>query len=262
MGKEIKRFCCNILSFSLLCCLGACAGKQESSEKESSPGIIKPVIVASFAHDRDAFTQGLVFQNGKLYESTGLYDNSSIRILDTNGVILKNAPVTGVFAEGCSFLNGDLYQLTWRAGKCIVYTPELEVKGEYSYNGEGWGLTAYPSSLIMSNGSDTLYFRNSQMEVVHKLAVVNEGKPLTNLNELEFARGKVYANVWYSDFIFEISPSTGEVIRTIDCSELVGIEKPQSEQNVLNGIAFVPSTGLFYITGKNWRNMFLVEIPE
>jgi|LFRM01.1.fsa_nt_gb glutamine cyclotransferase len=222
---------------------------------------VKPSIVKIYPHDPSAFTQGLLWREGRLYESTGLYGQSSIRILDTVGTILKSRKVPGAFAEGCAFFEDVLYQLTWREQVCILYDPSLRVAGNLPYTGEGWGLTSDSSHLIMSNGSDTLYFRNPDMSIVRKVAVKKDGVPVKDLNELEYVTGKVLANVWHSDFIFEISPSDGQVTKLIDCRELVAIENPTSEESVLNGIAFVKSSGLFYITGKNWKKLFLVKIP-
>lgn len=257
-NKKTCSFIFHQLTITLFFCL-SCSGKTDDYNLKAVE-IIKPVIISVVPHDPSAFTQGLVYHGGKLYESTGIYGRSSIRIVDTSGVVLQSRSVPG-FAEGCAFLNEKLYQLTWKEQVCFVYDESLRVTGEFSYGGEGWGLTSDPSGLIMSNGSDTLYFRDSQMRIVKRASVKKDGVPVKNLNELEYVNGKVYANVWFSDFVFEISPSDGTVLRIVDCSDLVAVEKPGSEENVLNGIAFVQSSGLFYITGKNWKNLFLVKIP-
>jgi len=223
---------------------------------------IQPVILGTIPHDSAAFTQGLFYTDGVLYESDGLYGKSDIRRIDTTGTVIQNQPVPDVFAEGCALMGSRLFQITWREQTAIIYSmPSLKPEGTLTYDGEGWGLTSDGTVFIMSNGSDTLYFRDSEFKIQRKLAVTLDGKPLANLNELEFARGNVFANVWFSDYIFEISPQNGKVLRIIDCTNIINMEKPRSEQNVLNGIAFVPRGNYFYITGKNWNNYYKVAIP-
>lgn len=236
-----------------------------SEKKENPPtvlaGTVTPEILSTLVHDSTAFTQGLLFRDSVLFESTGLVGQSTIRIVDTTGMVKTRRHLPGIFAEGCSFLKDLLYQITWTEQTCIVYDSSLNVLRTLPYDGEGWGLTTDSKTLIMSNGSDTLYFRDENFKIIRKLPVSFNGKPLKNLNELEYAEGKILANVWFSDFIYEISPQTGAVLRTVDCTELVNLEKPEHENNVLNGIAFVPQGNRFFLTGKNWKNMFLVKIP-
>ncbi|MBN1575699.1 MAG: glutaminyl-peptide cyclotransferase [Chitinispirillaceae bacterium] len=242
----------------------ACNGKNEpEAEAIITPARCLPRIIRTLPHDTAAFTQGLVFNGETLYESTGLQHQSSLRALDANGVIHTNRPMSGaVFAEGCAVCAGNLYQLTWRERQCFVYAlPGLTCIDTLSYTGEGWGLTSNGIHLIMSNGSDTLYVRDRRFSIMGKIPVTREGKPLSKLNELEFARGRIYANVWFSDYIFEINPRSGIVERIIDCGELVVREAPTSDDCVLNGIAYHSENGLFYLTGKKWKNMFVVEIP-
>lgn len=250
--SKIKFF----LLISLLC---LCSGKQQ--DMPTKVAMFKPEIIRVIPHDSTAFTQGLIYTDGKLYESTGLVGQSTIRIVDTFGTVITRKFLPEIFAEGCCFFNGLLYQITWTEQTCIVYKPDLTIIRTIAYQGEGWGLTADSKSLIMSNGSDTLYFRDENFKILRKLPVNFNGKPLKNLNELEFANGKILANVWFNDFIYEISPQTGSVLRTIDCTELVNLEKPDSENNVLNGIAFIKEQNRFFLTGKNWKKMFLVKIP-
>ena len=248
----------NIFLSLLSLCL--CSEKQAISS--AVVDTVKPEIINSVPHDSTAFTQGFLYRDGKLYESTGIVGQSTIRIVDTNGLVKTRKFLPEVFAEGCDFFKNLLYQITWTEQICIIYNADLAILKTISYGGEGWGLTADSNSLIMSNGSDTLYFRDQNFKITRKLPVTLNGKPLKNLNELEYANGKILANVWFSDFIYEISPMTGAVSKIIDCTELVDIEKPESEDNVLNGIAFLPHENRFFLTGKNWKNMFLVKIPE
>lgn len=253
------------LAFILFNCIPSCNGKNDpQAEEPTQPPHRLPKLVRTLPHDETAFTQGLFFENGKLYESTGLYGKSTLRILDSSGAVTLNRPLPdAVFAEGCALLSGTLFQITWRENICFMYAlPDLVPIDTVSYSGEGWGLTGNDTLLIMSDGSDTLYFRNNRFEVVRRLPVTCGGIPLVRLNELEYARGHIYANVWFSDFIFEINPENGSVERIFDCSGLVAREAPPSEEHVLNGIAYDPGNNLFYLTGKNWKNLFIVTLPE
>jgi len=225
--------------------------------------VVKPSVLRVVRHDPAAFTQGLVIVGDTIYESAGLVGRSSLRRVNpANGGIFTNVPIPDVFAEGIAVFMGELVQLTWQDGLALRYDfPSLRAKTPaYKYGGEGWGLTNDSANFIMSNGSDTLYFRNGKFETMRKVPVTLDGKRLTRLNELEHARGYVYANVWYRDFIVEISPADGRVNRVIDCSELVRIENPASTENVLNGIAYCPRKDEWYLTGKNWKNLFVVKM--
>jgi glutamine cyclotransferase len=220
-----------------------------------------PTIIRTIAHDPHAFTQGLLFHDGYLYESTGLYGQSSLRRVDpVNGTVLKNLPVADVFAEGLALVGDTLVQLTWKEKAALKYSlSDFMMTGAFSYEGEGWGLTFDGKSLIMSNGSDTLFRRSSTFALQKKIPVTVAGRPLMNLNELEFANGKIYANVWYNNYIFEIMPLTGKVSKIIDCTSIVKKAQTQSDDEVLNGIAYDPKARSFYITGKNWQYMFEVK---
>ena len=251
-----------------LLCLAACEGKTgtRSAGAPPDPHHLVPRIVRVIPHDGRAFTQGLCIDGGVIYESDGLYGESGLRMSDTSGRVLAQQPLPPlVFAEGCALSGGSLFQLTWRERRCYVYSLSgggLRLVDSLAYDGEGWGLCTAGGELLMSNGSDTLYARDRQMRIRRKTAVTCGGKPLVNLNEIEFANGSVYANVWYSDFIFEIDPASGAVERIYDCAELVAREKPDSDEKVLNGIAFCPASGLFYCTGKKWNNIYVVDLPR
>ena len=220
-----------------------------------------PTIIRTIPHDPHAFTQGLLFHNGLLYESAGLYGQSSLRCIEpANGKVVKNVPVPDVFAEGLALWDSTLVQLTWKEKAAIRYAlVDFKMTGAFSYDGEGWGLTTDPHSFIMSNGSDTLYIRGKNFAIRKKVPVTVGGKPLMNLNELEYANGRVYANVWYSNYIFEIAVASGKVTKIIDCTSIVQKAQTQSQDEVLNGIACDPKAGTFYITGKNWQYMFEVR---
>jgi glutamine cyclotransferase len=224
--------------------------------------------VRALGHDPAAFTQGLLFYDTLLYESTGLVGRSSLRRVDPrSGAVLASIAVgAGRFAEGIAVLGGELVQLTWKDRVALRYEfPALRggAFASFRYKGEGWGLSSGDSArFVMSNGSDTLYFRDARFEVSRALPVTLNGKPLAHLNELEWVGGYVYANVWYKDFIVEVPVGNGAVSRVIDCSELVGIERPAAGDYVLNGIAYDGRRDEWYITGKNWRNIFVVKIPK
>ncbi len=225
---------------------------------------VRPFILRALGHDKQAFTQGLFCHDGRIYESTGIRGKSSLRVIEADkGTLVKNIPVDNVFAEGIALKNNVLVQLTWRSERAILYSyPDLAVKGMYTYSGEGWGITTDGTCYIMSNGSDTLYWRDDAFTVKKKTGVLLRGKPLTRLNELEYARNRIFVNVWYSDYIFEIDPETGKVVRMIDCGNLLEQVSPLGPEDVLNGIAYNKKTDTFYLTGKNWPKIFEVKIPE
>jgi glutaminyl-peptide cyclotransferase len=233
-----------------------------SAQNKSAPLRSVPFIVRTIPHDTKAFTQGLLWYKGVLYESTGQYGQSSLRSIDpVDGRILKNVPVPDVFAEGLCRMDSFLVQLTWKERAAIKYSlVDFSIKGSFSYSGEGWGLTTNGTSFIMSNGSDTLYFRNRHFSIIKKISVKNAGKPLVSLNELEYVKGLIYSNVWFNTSIYVIQPSSGKVVREIDCTPLVAKNGSPSDQDVLNGIAYNEKTGTFYITGKNWRYIFEVKM--
>lgn len=245
----------------------SCDSSDKAKKASSSSPVIemKPQVLKILPHDSLAFTQGLLFKDKKLFESTGLYEKSSLRRLNPeNGRIEQKISVPKVFAEGLAYKDNRLIQLTWRSGVAFIYTyPALQKVGSFSYRGEGWGLTTTDdhSFYIMSNGSDTLYWRDDNFKINKRITVTLKGKPLSKLNELEYARNKLYANVWYSDFIFEINPNTGMVLRIINCQDLINEIGSLGSQDVLNGIAYNKDTDTFFITGKNWPVIYEVAIP-
>ncbi len=226
--------------------------------------VIRPTIVATIPHDTEAFTQGLLYRDGYLYESTGIVGRSSLRKIDAStGEVVQLIPVAHIFGEGIAVWEDELVQLTWKSNIAIRYTfPRLQQKGAFRYEGEGWGLTTDENGFIMSNGSDTLYFRNSSFEIYRTLPVTLEARPLGNLNELSYARDRIFANVWKENYIAEIDPQSGRVLRLIDCSALVRNELPLGPQQVLNGIAWCEEQDLWYLTGKEWQHIYLVTLEQ
>lgn len=227
---------------------------------------LEPEILEQRPHDPGAFTQGLLWHEGHLYESTGLYGRSSLRRVDPeSGEVLQqiNLP-REFFAEGLELLDERLIQLTWRENTAFVYDlATFEQINQFSYDGEGWGLAYDGERLIMSNGSSELTFRDPETFAALNVVTVRlDGEPVRRLNELEYVNGFVYANVWQTDNILKIRPESGEVAAVIDAS---GLLTPQERQgaDVLNGIAYNPQTERFYITGKLWPTMFEVNfVPK
>jgi glutamine cyclotransferase len=231
----------------------------------SAPPTVTPHIVGTIPHDSTAFTQGIFFDHGRLIESDGLYGSSRICILNAqNGALIKAVPLDKrIFAEGCALMDGVVVQLSWREETAFSWSlPDLAPGPAYIYSGQGWGLTSDEKLFYMSDGSDTIFVRSPAFTLERKIPVTLAGRPVRNLNELELVKGKLYANVWYSDSILEINPKNGRVLRIIDCTELVRREAATSSDDVLNGIAWNEGTGKFYLTGKKWKSIFIVDIAR
>jgi glutaminyl-peptide cyclotransferase len=223
--------------------------------------VVRPVVLDTLPHDPEAFTQGLAYKKGYLYESTGLYGESSLRKMALDGKILHRINMPKIFAEGITILDDELVMLTWRERKALRYSlPDLEEKGCFRYFMEGWGLTCDQKHFIMSDGSGTLFIRDKNFKTIRKLRVKLDAKNTDRLNALEYRDGKIYANILGNNFILEIDRNSGNVLRVIDCSELFGIENPESPENVMNGIAYCGDGDFFYLTGKKWKNIFRVKI--
>jgi len=221
-------------------------------------------VLAQTPHDPQSFTQGLLYADGLFYESAGLYGQSTLRKLEveSGAVLLEERLDEQYFAEGLTLLNGKLYQLTWKENKGFIYDPQdLSLLGTFTYSTEGWGLTTDGSSLILSDGSAALYFIDPQsMLTTRTLQVTLDGAPLERLNELEYIRGEIYANIWYKDLIVRINPESGEVIGVIDCSILRECQSAPLPKDVLNGIAYDAKEDRLFITGKNWPWIYEVSL--
>lgn len=223
-------------------------------------------IVRQFPHDASAFTQGLIYLNGALYESTGLHGHSSLRKVDLEtGRILQEIKIPErFFAEGLTGWQRHLIQLTWQARTGFVYDLLTFAKlREFSYPGEGWGLTHDNKDLIMSDGSDTLrYLDPATYQTVRLLHVTADGAGVSNLNELEYVRGEIYANIWETDTIARISPVTGNVLDFVDMSGLLTAADRATHPDVLNGIAYDSKNDRLFVTGKLWPKLFQVKIVD
>lgn len=221
-------------------------------------------VVNTYPHDPHAFTQGLVFHDGKLLESTGLYDQSSLREVDlTTGAVRRKTPVPGqYFAEGLALLDNKLYQLTWKDEKCFVYGLDFHQQAEFPYKGEGWGLTTDGRWLIMSDGTSVLRFLNpATFALDHTVNVLKNGVAQERLNELEYVKGEIFANIWQTDWVARINPATGNVVGMIDFSFLLPAAD-KAGTDVLNGIAYDPAGGRLFVTGKNWPKLFEVRLKK
>ena len=252
----------------VLCIESALARQAEtaplSSAKRHFAPLFKVRILKRYPHDPFAFTQGLIFANGFLYESTGLNGKSSLRQveLQTGRVLKKYDLPFQYFGEGLTLWHGSLIQLTWTSGKGFVYNMQsFAVEREFSYSGEGWGLTNDGKSLIISNGTEELIFLNPATLVRQRsLRVLDIGEPVRLLNDLEYIKGKIFANVWQEDFIAMISPQTGEVTGWIDMSALRRELPLASSAEALNGIAFDAEKDRIFVTGKLWPLLFEIEV--
>jgi glutamine cyclotransferase len=224
---------------------------------------VHPTVLAEYPHDANAFTQGLLLHGGALYESTGLRGRSSLRRVEptTGSVLLEIELGTSEFGEGLARVDDRLIQLTWQEHVAHVYDLEtFEPITDYTYDTEGWGLCFDGHQLVMSDGSDQLFFRDpGSFALLGSVSVVDDGVPLEALNELECVRGLVLANVWMTDSIAVIDPKTGQVLERVDASGLLSADE-QTSADVLNGIAYDAGTGHFYLTGKLWPKLFEVEL--
>ena len=224
-------------------------------------------VVRQLPHDTAAFTQGLFFHDGTLFESTGRYGESQLRKLDPNtGTVLsaKDLPAT-VFGEGSARWNDRMIVLTWQAGTgFVVDLGTLETVSSFSYPGEGWGLTASDTHLIQSNGSDQLLFLDPEtFKITKRVRVTLNGNPLRKLNELEWINGEVWANVWQADQVVRVDPESGHVLGVIDLTGLFpAADRDAPLDDVLNGIAYDAATDRLFVTGKHWPNLFELRIVD
>ena len=220
-------------------------------------------VVQAYPHDVTSYTQGLFFDGGKLYESTGEYGFSTFRTVDLEtGNALTRLDFDGkYFVEGSVILGGELYILTWMNRVAFRYdAATLEYKSSARYPREGWGLTTDGKQLIASDGSAKLYFLDKNLKVKREVTVKMDGRPVRYLNELEWIDGKVWANVYTTDLIVIINPSDGRVEAAVDCKGLLPDALRTEETDVLNGIAVLD--GRIFLTGKNWPRMYEIELVE
>jgi glutaminyl-peptide cyclotransferase len=222
-------------------------------------------VLNTYKHDPQAFTQGLVFHDGFLYESTGHYGKSTLRKveLETGKVLQKYDLPDDVFAEGMTILNGKIYQISWQNGRAWQYNLEdFKLIKEFQYAGEGWGLTHDGKNLLMSDGTHIIRVINPEnFETIRTIPVFRENNlPLVEINELEWVKGEIWANVWKDSRVARINPENGKIVGWIDFSPMVKEEMREPENDVLNGIAYDEKTDRIFVTGKLWRRLFEIKL--
>jgi glutaminyl-peptide cyclotransferase len=221
-------------------------------------------VVNTFPHDPEAFTQGLIYHNGYLYESTGRYGASSLRQIDLEtGEILRLVNLSPeYFGEGLTIWEETLLQITWQEGTGFVYDVEdFSLLGTFAYPMEGWGLTHDGEQLILSDGTPTIYFLNPDtFQIMDSIDVSDSGEPVWQINELEYIRGEIFANLWQTDEIIRINPDTGEVTGRIDMEGILPDADRTPTTDVLNGIAYDPEADRLFITGKRWPWLYEVRL--
>ncbi len=254
-----RRFLLALLSAALVLGGGSAAWLWSAQD-----GADRYRIVRKIPHDPRAFTQGLLYHDGALYESTGLYGESSLRRLNPDGGRIERlhrlAPE--LFGEGLALVGDRLIQLTWREGRALVYRlDDFTPSGEFGYDTEGWGLAYDGQHLVMSDGSARLYFRDpDSFRLLRTVTVTEQGRPLARLNELEVIDGEIWANVFMTDSIVRIDPATGVVRERLDFSKLLAPEDRHGNEDVLNGIAYDAVGNRLFITGKRYAYIYQIEL--
>ncbi|MBA4323190.1 MAG: glutamine cyclotransferase [Odoribacter sp.] len=223
-------------------------------------------VINTYPHDEGAFTQGLVYENGVFYEGTGQVGSSNLRKVEpeTGKVLFQLNLEPPLFGEGIAVLGERIFQLTWESKVGFVYdkTTFKQINKIY-YQTEGWGLTAMGNKLVMSDGSNILYFMDpDRFSIISKIEVYDNKKKVDQLNELEYINGEIWANIWQTDLIARIDPSSGKVIAYIDLKNILSDPGTDTSVSVLNGIAFDKEGKRIFVTGKNWPKLFEIRLTE
>ncbi len=257
------RYALILLAVSLVAC-GSRGRTRTSSTAAQSPVRYGYKIVNAYPHDPTAYTQGLLWHEGALYESTGEYGRSTLRRVDLpTGVVTRSLPLSNdIFAEGAALVGGRIYQLTWYDERAFVYDPAtFEKTGEFRYKGEGWGLATDGERLYMSDGTPNITVRNpSTFAVERTVAVRREGRPVRHINEMEWIEGRLWANIYLTNEIVIIDPADGRVEGVVDFTGIASQLTVDATTDVMNGIAYDPATKRIFVTGKNWNRLFEIEI--
>jgi glutamine cyclotransferase len=223
-------------------------------------------VVNTYPHDRNAFTQGLVYDNGVLYEGTGQESGSSLRKVDlaTGKVLMQHNLDASLFGEGIALLGDRIYEVTWQNKVGFVYNKkDFELINKIYYGTEGWGLTTIGDRLVMSDGSNVLYFIEPDMfTIVSRIEVYDDRQKVDSLNELEYINGEIWANIWMSDLIARIDPASGKVIGYVNMKGLLPEADRQPDTDVLNGIAYDSKGNRIFVTGKRWPKLFEIKVTE
>ena len=277
MGRYIAkiRSCCGCAIFLGACFFVACnqtvappiPGADSSASEAALPAVYSYLVVNTYLHDPNAFTQGLVFEDGIFYEGTGQYGASDIRkvALRTGEVLAEKRLAEQYFGEGIAVFGDRLYQLTWKAGICFVYDKNtFALQTQFSYPTEGWGLTHDGEKLLMSDGTNIIYFRHPDtFEELGRIEVTDIAGPVHYLNELEYIEGQLFANVWRTDRIVRIDPKTGAVTGWIDLTGLLpAADRSRYRVDVLNGIAYDARADRLFVTGKWWPKVFEIRLVK
>jgi glutamine cyclotransferase len=245
----------------------------ETETVPSQPAVISYQVVQTYPHDIKVFTEGLQFVDGKLLESGGNYGESDLRFteLKTGKVLQQIKLDKKYFGEGCTLLNGKIYQMTWMENTCFVYdAATFKKEKEFTYNfGQGWGMTTNGKELIISNGGSNLFFYDPlTFKEIKRVGVTNQNGPVGNINELELIKGFLYANIWQTDNIVKIDTASGKVVGVINLEDLRGkagiapYSGMDGQPDVLNGIAYDAAGNRVFVTGKNWPKLFEVKFDN
>ena len=260
---------CSIICAMLLSCTTEKPAEQHVPSKTPQPAVAGAVrqgyrVVQILPHDPGAFTQGLVVHDGHFLESTGQYGFSSLRrVAIRNGVVKQKEPIDArYFGEGITVLKGRVYMLTWLNQQGFIYDAKtLKRVDDFSYSGEGWGLTTDGTRLYMSNGTSTITVHDpAGFRRIRSIDVMLDGSPLGNLNELEWVHGEIWANVWQTEQIARIDPTSGRVIALIDMTGILPPGSRTPSTDVMNGIAWDSTTKSIYVTGKHWPSIFKIDV--
>lgn len=250
----------------LLILLGFACSNKRNSEVVNEKDQIPYTILKVFPHDVTAFTQGLIVNNGKLFESTGQTTSWIAEVDIATGTQDKKIVLNKkYFGEGITILNNKIYQLTWQNHTGFIYDARTFTKiQEFHYAHEGWGITHNENNLIVSDGTEKLYFMDTlTLKIVDTLIVKSGGLAVDNLNELEFIEGYLYANKWRTNLILKIDPASGNIVGKIDLSALADkVSQMNPRADVLNGIAYEKKTGILLVTGKLWPALFAIRLQK
>lgn len=254
MSVAHPRLLATALSAAILC----------TANTRAATPVFSCKVVAKYPHSNRSYTEGFFFLNGNFYEGTGLQGHSEILVTDPQtGQVQQHVPIPPpYFGEGIVDWGPNLLEWTWQSHTGFVIDRfSLRTLREFHYTGEGWGMTRNAKQIITSDGTSTLRFRNPETFAVQRsLLVTDEGKPVDQLNELEYIKGQIYANVWHSDRIARISPQNGRVLSWIDCSGLLPADQRVDTESVLNGIAYDPGHDRLFVTGKQWPTIFEIKV--
>ena len=257
-----------ILVIGLLTLTGVFFIYSYSNPEPSTNSNVIPVytykVINTYPHDRSAFTEGLVFEDGVLYEGTGLHGHSTLRRvkLETGEILQICELPPQFFGEGVTIYENKLIQLTWKSHIGFVYDKySFKLLQEFNYPDEGWGITHDGKNLIMSDGTSTLHFLDPEtFEEIGQIEVSANNIPVTRINELEYIQGEIYANIWQTERIARIDPLTGQVVGWIDLKGILNPEDDSETVDVLNGIAYDAKNDRLFVTGKFWPKLFEIEL--